>query len=924
MATLANRVKVSTSTTGTGSITLGSAEDGYQSFADGGIVNGDSVSYVIEDGDNWEIGKGNYSSTGPTLNRTTISESSNAGSAISLSGNAKVFITVHAEDIMQKGGIEHTDGTYSFDGGLDSVVGVTIHPEDGTDNFGVVSDSSMEIISSDDMHILSRSGGMTVQSIGLGSTSILGQGGVFLQNLRYPSSDGSNGQVLTTNGSGTLTFSTPAAGYSNSDVDTHLNTSTAATNEVLSWNGSDYDWVAQGSGGISNVVEDTTPQLGGDLDMNGKHFSTTGAAAMKLGPSGSFHVEYGSLYTKGFEVQSTGAVVINEQYTLPSSDGSSGQILTTNGSGTLSFTTPSSGGASDIDGLVDGYNSSSIGTLALGSSSYSFGTGAYYNTALGINAGDSITSADRNTAIGYDALTSNSTGSDNVALGYAALANNTGNIQNVAIGSNALNRGNPYNYNTAVGFDAGRYHTAGNYNTFLGRGAGVGNSSLTTGAGYNTFVGSSAGFNIYSGDHNTINGYRAGYNINNAQFSTYIGSRAGEYTTTNYNTMVGGYAGNNAAGTGNTILGYNAGYDLDGSYNIAIGYNALDDTSTTGSYNIGIGYNTSLSATNASNELVIGANDGTTGQITRVRIPGLGLDTGTATTGQVLTKQANGDVIFADASGGGGISNVVEDTSPQLGGELDLNGNALRDSTIYFGDDVGSAPHTSINSSGNLSLSGNLSTSEIYSPSTTLDLVSPVNFKHYFGAGRITLEGASGSYTTGIDANASQTANYTMTLPPAGPSGNQLLTTDSSGNLAFSWPSNAIDQLGNVEIAGVNERLATTNSTSGTYTLNTNNTYGRTVYFSVGWTANRTLNVTNVSSQFAAAGTVTVSTLFYTGSGSYSWTTFQRDGTSYTPLWAGGSAPTIPQNKYVLISLTFIWDGNGNFGPTLASFNQFG
>ena len=74
--------------------------------------------------------------------------------------------------------------------------------------------------------------------------------------------------------SGDLTAATltgDGSGLTNLDVDTYLNTSTAATNEVLSWNGSDYDWVAQsgGGGGISNVVEDTTPQLGGDLQSNG-------------------------------------------------------------------------------------------------------------------------------------------------------------------------------------------------------------------------------------------------------------------------------------------------------------------------------------------------------------------------------------------------------------------------------------------------------------------------------------------------------------------------------------------------------------------------------------------------------------------------------------------------------------------------------
>jgi len=47
------------------------------------------------------------------------------------------------------------------------------------------------------------------------------------------------------------------AGYTNADVDTHLNTSTAASAEVLSWNGTDYDWVAQ-SGGGTDTLQDIT------------------------------------------------------------------------------------------------------------------------------------------------------------------------------------------------------------------------------------------------------------------------------------------------------------------------------------------------------------------------------------------------------------------------------------------------------------------------------------------------------------------------------------------------------------------------------------------------------------------------------------------------------------------------------------------
>jgi hypothetical protein len=95
---LADRVRETTSVTGTSSAVLLGAVTGFQSFAV--IGNGNTCYYTISDqsGPNWEVGIGTYSTSGPTLARTTILSSSNAGAIVPFpAGTKDVFVTYPSE-----------------------------------------------------------------------------------------------------------------------------------------------------------------------------------------------------------------------------------------------------------------------------------------------------------------------------------------------------------------------------------------------------------------------------------------------------------------------------------------------------------------------------------------------------------------------------------------------------------------------------------------------------------------------------------------------------------------------------------------------------------------------------------------------------------------------------------------------------------
>lgn len=110
--------------------------------------------------------------------------------------------------------------------------------------------------------------------------------------------DANLGQFITAHGWGNHA----SGGYQttsglNAAIDTHVNQSNPTSGHVLSWNGSDYAWVANtggGGGGIASVAADTTPQLGGNLDTNGNDILIADFDELKFGTGNDLRI-----YTEG-------------------------------------------------------------------------------------------------------------------------------------------------------------------------------------------------------------------------------------------------------------------------------------------------------------------------------------------------------------------------------------------------------------------------------------------------------------------------------------------------------------------------------------------------------------------------------------------------------------------------------------------------
>lgn len=93
---LKDRVKETTTTTGTGTYTLAGAVGGFEAFSE--VGDGNTTYYACTDGTDFEVGIGTYTASGTTLARTTILQSSNSDAAVNWTGGTRtIFCTLPAE-----------------------------------------------------------------------------------------------------------------------------------------------------------------------------------------------------------------------------------------------------------------------------------------------------------------------------------------------------------------------------------------------------------------------------------------------------------------------------------------------------------------------------------------------------------------------------------------------------------------------------------------------------------------------------------------------------------------------------------------------------------------------------------------------------------------------------------------------------------
>ena len=367
------------------------------------------------------------------------------------------------------------------------------------------------------------------------------------------------------------------------------------------------------------------------------------------------------------------------------SGASNGDVLTYNATfGKLELQTPSSGGATSLNGLSD------VSIDLTNDSAYFINipaglSGATGNLVIGESAGNALTSGDKNIAIGFRAMNEKTVGSNNIAIGYDANRYPAANSNAVAIGTEAVfnatgndvigigfQAGYAGNQDGSVSIGTSAHGTGFNANDAVAIGNAASYSGVATGsvvvgkrAGFigndktnSVLIGFDAGRAVNSATNGAVSiGYRAGYSQTSGANNTNVGYKAGYSTTTGasnttlgYNTL-GYHNGNNNVAVGTNAMQGASSFSGTGNDNVAIGFNAGSGSQPTAfSNSILIGKDAATSPLGASNFIVLGNSSHTT-----LQIPGI--QSG-ASDGDVLTYNATFGKLELQAAGGGGASDL--------------------------------------------------------------------------------------------------------------------------------------------------------------------------------------------------------------------------------------------------------------------------
>jgi len=245
-------------------------------------------------------------------------------------------------------------------------------------------------------------------------------------------------------------------------------------------------------------------------------------------------------------------------------------------------------------------NSTGYSNVSLGhQSSYSNTTGDN-NVALGIQTLFSNVDGSKNVAICTSALTANTSGSFNIAIGYQSMITNTTGSYLISMGYQALKNNSSGGTNIGVGYQALRSNTVGSNNL------GMGYVSLWSNIGGSDNVGYGIQ-TLYSnteGDNNTAVGTKSLYYNTTGSNNTAIGHHAGERVTSGASNItsgtsvyVGSYTKSSADGNSNEIaIGYST--DGNGSNTATLGNDDIGDTYLKGTVHSNAGKVNNLTTVN--------------------------------------------------------------------------------------------------------------------------------------------------------------------------------------------------------------------------------------------------------------------------------------------------------------------------------------